>query len=409
MHPTEALDVVLYYHWIPSELRLIIKNYVVRPLLDNNIRDAAKLWMQNKDQATLIFGPINEWRTELITDMSFTFADEANHVNAPLNTFNDNIDEWDVSNVVLMTGMLQGCVYFNQPLNKWNIRKVVDVSNMFRHCHTFNQPLDNWDTTSFLCMNGMFANAHVFNHSLATWSVGNVMSMNELFKGAHAFNQPLNNWDVSHVESMSCMFKSAYQFNQPLNNWDVRAVRVMTSMFYDAIAFNAPLNLWDPSRVVRMDFMFMKAISFNQSLNDWVFHQHLLDTHNMFLFAASMDSTVNAKWLHRAIADPLVHNNEPNSLFWRILVKWGTWFMNQYLYNIVYVRVWGDIHGFYIHRIHISILRAGEGLLIILLLLGFCLCLRAAWNGEDIDMMPLILQFFLYLLLDILCVIRLKG
>ena len=35
--------------------------------------------------------------------------------------FNDNINDWDVSNVNDMSFMFSGCYHFNQPLNKWDV------------------------------------------------------------------------------------------------------------------------------------------------------------------------------------------------------------------------------------------------------------------------------------------------
>ena len=41
--------------------------------------------------------------------------------------FNENINDWDVSNVKNMEGMFEGCLKFNQPLDKWNVSKVKNM------------------------------------------------------------------------------------------------------------------------------------------------------------------------------------------------------------------------------------------------------------------------------------------
>ena len=33
---------------------------------------------------------------------------------------------------------------FNQPLNNWNVSKVTDMERMFRGATSFDQPLNNW-------------------------------------------------------------------------------------------------------------------------------------------------------------------------------------------------------------------------------------------------------------------------
>ena len=37
---------------------------------------------------------------------------------------------------------------FNQPLNNWNVSNVTDMWCMFRHATSFNQPLNNWNVSN---------------------------------------------------------------------------------------------------------------------------------------------------------------------------------------------------------------------------------------------------------------------
>ena len=75
-------------------------------------------------------------------------------------------------NVRGMDGMFFGATSFNQPLNNWNVSKVTSIEVMFEEAVSFNQPLNKWD-------------------------VSNVTNMDDMFKSAESFNQPLNKWDVS--------------------------------------------------------------------------------------------------------------------------------------------------------------------------------------------------------------------
>jgi surface protein len=45
---------------------------------------------------------------------------------------------------------------FNQPLNNWNVSKVTDMSGMFYSAKIFNQPLNKWDVSSVTDVNNMF-------------------------------------------------------------------------------------------------------------------------------------------------------------------------------------------------------------------------------------------------------------
>ena len=37
---------------------------------------------------------------------------------------------------------------FNQSLNNWNVSKVTDMGGMFELLQSFNQPLNNWNVTA---------------------------------------------------------------------------------------------------------------------------------------------------------------------------------------------------------------------------------------------------------------------
>ena len=67
-------------------------------------------------------------------------------------SFNQPLNNWDVSNVKNMWRMFSGARSFNQPLNKWNVSipkydefiqsfKVTDTEGMFMYANSFNQPL----------------------------------------------------------------------------------------------------------------------------------------------------------------------------------------------------------------------------------------------------------------------------
>jgi surface protein len=209
--------------------------------------------------------PLDNWDVSQVTNMRdmFYFA----------TSFNQPLDNWDVSQVIDMAFMFDTASLFNQPLESWDVSQVTDMRDMFYFATSFNQPLNNWDVSQVTGMDGMFYGATSFNQPLDNWDVSQVTDMEDMFDTATSFNQPLNNWDVSQVTDMEDMFDTATSFNQPLNNWDVSQVTDMYTMFYGAESFNQPLNNWDVSQVTDMEDMFNGATSFNQDLSGWCVEQ----------------------------------------------------------------------------------------------------------------------------------------
>ena len=80
----------------------------------------------------------------------------------------------------------------------------------------FNQDISNWDVSNVLYMQAMFENSS-FNQDINDWDVGSVVTMVSTFRNSD-FNQPLNNWDVASVKMMSNMFEGS-PFNQDISEW----------------------------------------------------------------------------------------------------------------------------------------------------------------------------------------------
>ena len=66
------------------------------------------------------------------------------------------LENWDVSNVMLMQGVFWGCKKFNCDLSNWNVHKVENTQYMFADCKTFNCDLSNWNVSNVKDMSHMF-------------------------------------------------------------------------------------------------------------------------------------------------------------------------------------------------------------------------------------------------------------
>jgi surface protein len=109
-----------------------------------------------------------------------------------------------------------------------------DLSYLFGNREDFNQDLSNWDVSNVTNMRGMFYNAKSFNQDLSGWGVSSVGDMGLMFYKATSFNQDISNWDVSNVTDMRGIFEFATSFNQDLSRWDISSVKYKDYMFKDS-------------------------------------------------------------------------------------------------------------------------------------------------------------------------------
>lgn len=153
------------------------------------------------------------------TNLQFVFKDCTS-----LTTIN-RLNEWDVSDMVSLSGMFQGATSFNQNIGNWNVSSV-------------NSGLDY-----------MFKNATSFNNGgssdINNWNVSNVTNMRQMFQGATSFNQDISSWDVSNAAYMDSMFNGASAFNQDLSGWCVTLISSEPTDFATgATAWVLPKPVW---------------------------------------------------------------------------------------------------------------------------------------------------------------------
>lgn len=70
---------------------------------------------------------------------------------------------------------------------------------MFAYTRTFNQALENWDVSNVTVISHMFIGAEAFNQVVANWDVSHVTDMSYMFHSADAFNQTLCAWASSWI------------------------------------------------------------------------------------------------------------------------------------------------------------------------------------------------------------------
>jgi len=120
-------------------------------------------------------------------------------------------------------------------VKKW----VTNMRDLFKGQAAFNNDISQWDTSNVISMHSLFRGASKFNQPVGAWDVSSVTTMSYMFASASVFNQPLNAWNTSCVTDMSNMFRNARLFKQPLAHWEMNVVTSTgkNHMFWGATAF----------------------------------------------------------------------------------------------------------------------------------------------------------------------------
>ena len=129
--------------------------------------------------------------------------------------------------------------------------EITSTKKMFLICSKFNQDLNNWDVSNITNMESMFASCFEFNQDVSEWDVSNVTNMIGMFVNSSKFNQDIGKWNVSNVTNMSNMFLNCFEFNQDLGKWNVSKVTNMSNMLGYCSSFNQNLSEWDVSKVIK--------------------------------------------------------------------------------------------------------------------------------------------------------------
>jgi surface protein len=93
------------------------------------------------------------------------------------------------------------------------------LNSAFWGANTFNQDLNGWNTSNVGGWDQVFFDASAFNGNIASWDTSLASSMTSMFQGASSFNQDIGGWNVSNVTIMNQMFQNATSFNQNLSSW----------------------------------------------------------------------------------------------------------------------------------------------------------------------------------------------
>ena len=171
---------------------------------NKDIRTAVAEWVANPTLGLKKYGPITNWDTSKVTDMSWLFCVRLSGMSAN--------PEYD-------SCVLPAASSFNEDIGKWTTGAVTTMRGMFNYAEAFNKDISKWNTAAVTSMRGMFDSAYVFNQDIGKWDVAAVTDMNSMMFSAKAFNQNIGDWDVSAVQDMGYFAFDARAFSQNLATW----------------------------------------------------------------------------------------------------------------------------------------------------------------------------------------------
>jgi hypothetical protein len=204
--------------------------------------------------------------------------------------FNQDIGNWDVSNVVNMDAMFQQAETFNQDLSEWCVIKIPTKPVDFdTGALSWVLPQPNWGT----CINGLLRNVLLIGSNVLSLNSTNALTLDgevieeddgirfyldtngitiKLKDGYEAGTKGLLEGDTSGtiyeavdnsmltamnpqtddytiicttlVTRMSNTFAFTETFNQSIQSWDVSNVTDMSKIFYEAKGFKQDISIW---------------------------------------------------------------------------------------------------------------------------------------------------------------------
>jgi surface protein len=136
------------------------------------------------------------------------------------------INQWGIGKWTSMFGAFYGCSHLNAEggiaEDRPDLSMVVSMYNMFSGASVFNQDIGDWDTSNVQDMGALFQGAAAFDRDIGGWKIANVTSIYAMFRNATNFNQDLSLWDTSNISNMNAVFQNASSFtNHDLRSWSV--------------------------------------------------------------------------------------------------------------------------------------------------------------------------------------------
>ena len=254
---------------------------------NETIKQAVTLWFNNQNESNTRHGPISEWNTSEVTDMSELFS---------LKRLSENGISYNYRVLEYIFASDDPKSFYIGPneKEKYNIPGFND--SLREIAPNFELDLNGWDTSNVTDMREMFYLQINLNPQLNQWKTSKVKNMSKMFYGATSFNQNLSKWDTSEVTDVSYMFFNAREFqNDPeiFTRFTVDMRTITDFAFTNSGLFNEP---------------YLQFLSYGGDLKDFTFT--IKDKENIF----SISPNDNFASLMHSIKQKKNNNNNDLSL-----------------------------------------------------------------------------------------------
>ncbi len=151
-----------------------------------------------------------------------------------------------MTRVTDISNLLNGCSSFDQELTNWDVSNVTNAAGLFLNCSSFTNGgvnglgvgLDTWDVSNVTNATNMMRRAgnNTVDWYLESWNTSNFTSIAACFEGTSG-NPHITTWDVSNVTAMNSLFQANSQFNRDITGWNTANVESFANMFYQNTGF----------------------------------------------------------------------------------------------------------------------------------------------------------------------------
>ena len=144
------------------------------------------------------------------------------------------IENWDVSNVENVEEMFAICSKLNIDFSNWKLKKIYSTENIFYNCEKLKgKGLDKWDVSNIVNMRAMFEGCSNLDFDLSKWNISKLKNIRSMFSGCEKFTgKGLEKWNVNNISNMLFAFANCKKLNcDNVKNWKVNDTCNISGMF----------------------------------------------------------------------------------------------------------------------------------------------------------------------------------